>query len=137
MQHRSHNFCEKRRGTTLIEVIAGLVILGTLLATMLVARSRFARQEKLATRRLQAIHALDAQIARWMDGPASAFPISTSGSLTESPNQIWRTRPVNRSSAKLLSAKAVHVEVIDPTEKDPIVAIDLLLHADPTEGASR
>ena len=36
MRQRSNNFCTGRHGTTLIEVIAGLVILGTLLSSLLI-----------------------------------------------------------------------------------------------------
>src|SRR5690349_364983 len=75
MNHRCNNFSAARRGTTLVEVIAALVILGTILAAMLIARGRFVRQDVQARRKIEAVRALDTLVDGWMNGPASAIPM--------------------------------------------------------------
>ena len=127
MNRRSYNFWRKRRGTTLVEVIAALVILGTILSALLIARGRFARQESLAQRRLEAIRALDQLVQQWMNGPASAVPIQSSGALSDSANQTWRTHTVPDAAAARLGTRIVRVDVFDATARDPIVSLDFLL----------
>jgi hypothetical protein len=50
---------------TLIEVAAGLAILGTLMASLLVARSRYLRQWATAGRKQEAVIAADALLSAW------------------------------------------------------------------------
>src|SRR4051794_15869607 len=124
---RSRSATTPARGaTTLVEVIAGLVILGTILSSVLIARGRFARQEAQAQRRLQATRALDELVNQWMSGPSSAIPLSGRGTLSES-NQIWRTHVVPDRSAEELGTQVLRVEVFDPTERSTVLTLDLLL----------
>src|SRR5438046_8637200 len=89
---RSNNFSAGRRGTTLVEVIAALVILGTILAAMLIARGRFVRQDVQARRRIEATRARDTLVGGWMNGPASALPMQAPGSFPVAPDHTWSTR---------------------------------------------
>src|SRR3954454_13523328 len=81
-----------RRGVTLIEVLAGLVLLGTVLASVLIARGRFVRQWAQAEQRLASVHAADAMIARWMSGGPQAVPVPAQGAVDDLPGYTWRTR---------------------------------------------
>src|SRR6185503_13806697 len=56
-----------RGGATLIEVMAGLVVLGVLVASIVIARGRAARQWAEAERRIVAAKALDGVVSRWME----------------------------------------------------------------------
>jgi prepilin-type N-terminal cleavage/methylation domain-containing protein len=127
MNRKSYNFFRNRRGTTLVEVIAALVILGTILSALLIARGRFARQELIAQRRLDAAHALDQLVNRWMTGPASAVPVQSSGALSDSSSQTWRTHLIPNPAATKLGSRVVRVDVIDPGMREPIVTLDFLL----------
>src|SRR5947209_13143962 len=82
------------RAMTLIEVIAGLVILGTILASLAIARGRFARQWSAADRKLAAVRALDALVADWMNVPGSSVPLNRQAAVPDAPKFIWRTRPI-------------------------------------------
>src|SRR5947207_5843225 len=78
---------------TLIEVVAGLVILGTILASLAVARGRFARQWSAADRKLAAVRALDALVTEWMNAPGDgAVPLNREGRVGDSRGLLWRTR---------------------------------------------
>jgi hypothetical protein len=118
---------------TLIEIVAGLVILGTILASLAVARGRFARQWAAADQKLAAVKALDAQVAEWMNVPGAAVPLNRQGALADAPAYVWRTR-VLREEPKL-SAIVVRVEALDRkhvSDRAPAASVDLLVHVAPT-----
>src|SRR5690349_10700859 len=134
MNRRSTNFFSARRGTTLVEVIAALVILGTILAAMLIARGRFVRQDVQARRRIEATRALDALVHRWMNGPVSAIPVQATGSLGDDSGQTWSTHLMRDPAAEEIGARVLHVDVFDRSERQPIVALDLLIHPEQSNG---
>src|SRR5438105_10856126 len=94
--------------TTLIEVVAGLVILGTILASLAVARGRFARQWAVADRKLAATRALDGLVTGWMDADTPHVPLNRQGSISGS-KMIWVTRAMADPVAVKLSAVIVRV----------------------------
>ncbi|MEO1527310.1 MAG: type II secretion system protein [Planctomycetota bacterium] len=61
IRNRPHS----RRALTLIEVIAGLALMGTLLTVVLVAGSKHASQLKQAERKREATRRLDALLTHW------------------------------------------------------------------------
>src|SRR4051812_46472084 len=105
MNRRYSNFSPARRGTTLVEVIAALVIFGTILAAMLIARGRFVRQDVQARRRIEATRALDALVTGWMNGPVSAIPVQATGSFGDESGQTWRTHLLRDPSAEEIGAR--------------------------------
>ena len=116
-------------------MLAGLIILGTLLASVATARGRFLRQWGQADRRLQVIQATDNLINSWMSiQPSSAgtcaVPASGSGSLPGATGCSWRTRLVRSSAARPLAAVVVRLEVFDRPgyAAEPLLAIELLAH---------
>ncbi|MDR0608970.1 MAG: prepilin-type N-terminal cleavage/methylation domain-containing protein, partial [Planctomycetaceae bacterium] len=54
-----------RHGLTLIEVVAAMLLLGTLLVSLLVAFSRHAVQIERSSERLRVIQAAESQLADW------------------------------------------------------------------------
>jgi type II secretory pathway pseudopilin PulG len=114
---------------TLIEVVAGLVVLGTLLAAVTIARGRFLRQWGEADRRLQATRAVDAMLSEWLSGSPQAVPIRSQGPLIGgAANQIWRTQVIREPAAQELGAIVVRLEVFETSARaKPSVAVDFLL----------
>src|SRR5436190_9188313 len=80
----------RRLAMTLVEVVAGLALLGTLLAAVLVVRARYAHQSAAAERRLQAVAAADALLSAWHRDPPS-LPRSGSGHVEGDAQLAWRT----------------------------------------------
>ncbi|MDB5296725.1 MAG: hypothetical protein JWO31_2708, partial [Phycisphaerales bacterium] len=76
---------------TLIEVIAGLGLMASVLALVFAARQQVARQQVRADRRLAAVAAADALLADWTRDPRT-FPRSGSGVVPGRPELAWRTR---------------------------------------------
>ena len=93
---QSTTCCAGRRthGLTLIEVVAAIAILGTLLVGVVLAKSRHTRQLQLARAQTYAIEATDALITDWWtnaDGP----PIDQRGAVPGEEGLVWRTRLVH------------------------------------------
>ncbi|HEV8290472.1 MAG TPA: hypothetical protein VGP94_01050 [Tepidisphaeraceae bacterium] len=115
------------RGATLIEALAGLVVLGTLLVSITIARGRFVRQRALAEQKIAAAVAVDAMVSKWMAGSGSAIPHASAGHLEGLPNHTWHTRVVeNRPD---LNASIIRLEVTNQSNI-PILTLDLLRHDD-------
>src|ERR1700722_8784644 len=94
----------RNSGTTLIEVLAGLLILGTLLASVIIARGRFANQISQADHRAAAVRAIDAQLTTWLAGPRQNIPLGREGALADLSGTYWRTRAMRQPAADQLNA---------------------------------
>jgi Tfp pilus assembly protein PilV len=122
----------RHRGTTLIEVLAGLVVLGALLVSIAIARARFAHQQADADRRLRATRAADAMLATWFAGPTPAVPLAAAGALDGAPEFSWQTHVLPNRSAATLGAVVVRLDVIDRSmPKAAVMSVDLLVHRSP------
>ena len=127
---------------TLIEVLCGLVLLGTVLASVCVARGRFLRQWGAADRRLQAVRAVDAMLSQWIAGSPDSVPLPGYGHLQGAPNLIWRTRRIREVNAANLGVVIVRLEVFQQVagssladfpddagnSRQPLLTVDFLLH---------
>lgn len=110
-----------RRGLTLIEIMAGLAILGSLLVALLLARGRCQRQWDLANRRLEAIAAAEALLAQWWQDPA-LLPRSAAGTLAEPSTLAWRTQAVANGPVESLGAAVVRLEILDRQSRAAVLA---------------
>lgn len=114
-------------GLTLIEVIAGLALLGTLLVAILLAKGRYARQWTLANRRVEAATAADALLSRWWTDIES-FPRDDSGRLDG--HLRWRTSRQEVKAIEDLNVGAVRLEILDTRRQDQktaLVSIEVVL----------
>ena len=110
-------------------MVAGLVVLGVLVASVTVARARAARQWADADRQLAAARALDTLVARWLDGPTDTIPASAGGNLDGVPGCTWRTSIRPDPAARQLDAAVVRVEVLDG--RKTILTLELLKRIQP------
>lgn len=100
------------RAMTLVEVVAGLALLGSVLVGILLARAGYLRQAARSSRRLEAIAAADALLTAWHQDPALLKPES-SGALAGDSQLAWRTAIVPSAEAQSLGARIVRLEVLD------------------------
>ena len=131
------NLCSslsRGRGLTLIEVVAGLALMSSILVAVLFLKSRYARQQALADHHLQSLAAADALLSAWWQTPAK-FPRQGSGSIGSQPTLGWRTKPLPNSELTRLGCQIIRLEITDQSSSalgaSDVVAVDVLL---PTEG---
>ena len=123
-----------RRGVTLIEVLAGLTLLGTLLASLVVANAEQARQAGRAADRLRAVAALDALLTGW-HAEGAPLPPGPGGNLPPAPGAggdrlVWSARRVRRAGAAALGCVVVRVEARragGPAGVGPLASAELLV----------
>lgn len=101
----------RRFALTLVEVIAGLVLLTTVLSAVFIARGRFLQQFADAERKLQATRAVDSMIGQWLAGPVDRVPLNGSGFLEGVSGCRWTTSRVTSGEARNLDIRIVRLEV--------------------------
>jgi hypothetical protein len=113
---------------TLIEVIAGLVVLAVLVCAVTLARGRFMRQWESAQRRTQAAEALDRMLAGWIGnaGADDAIPVPARGTLPGVEGCAWQTEWVADAGATRLGAGVVRVQVLDAGRR--VLSVDVMKH---------
>src|SRR5580698_4819347 len=111
------------RGMTLIEVLAGLVVLGTLLASVAVARSRYMHQAALADQRAAAVIAADRLLNNWW-GQSDPLPRSASGQIDD--RLSWQTHVLVNPTARQMGADIVRLEMFRGSS-EPLVTVDVLV----------
>ena len=116
-----------RQGMTLIEVIAGIALLGTILTTTVMAQARLLRQHQRALVKLQAVQAVDRLLMQWSVA-GEDIPVEASGVLLTSPEVSWRTRLTRAKTDGPLSVGIVELVASatdDPPGIPPLVRVEL------------
>lgn len=113
--------CSRESGFTLVEVVASIALVGTLLVTILMAYGRTARQVRLAQKRLAAIEAADQLMQQWLLDPQTV-PIDQSGTISEEDRLEWRTQSIEKEGTEMLGVEVVRLEVFDHMRPDEILA---------------
>jgi hypothetical protein len=123
----------RRLALTLIEVVAGMTILGTVLASLIVARARYLEQWSRAERKQAAVEAADALLSSWCGGPAPSLRPAT-GELKET-HLLWRTSFVRNCPE--LDARIMRLEIFDaedpgrPLKPRPLAQVEVVVDAPP------
>ncbi len=118
-----------RAGLTLIEVIAGLALMGSLVVSLLWARSRFDRGWSDADRRLRAVAAADVLLTAWSERPAEEFPRTAAGTVTDGPTLRWQTHLLANQAVAQLGGKVVRLEITDD-RAGVLLAVDVVVPAE-------
>ena len=109
IETRQKNYSERICGVTLVEVLAGLALLGTLLVSMVLARGQLLEQKIKAARMLEAIAVADRLLAQWWEDPA-AIPVGESGEIKDA-GMVWRTERRRDEEAEKNGAQVVTLEL--------------------------
>ena len=133
------NFGRRRRGRghtrlprafTLLEVLAGLALLATLVVALLTARGKVTRQYAGAERRLAAVRVADELLAEWWKEP-KRFPRTDTGRAKGQRGErgfAWRTRVVPSEAMEGLELEVVRLELSDVQGRGEVVlAVDVVL----------
>ena len=120
------------RGLTLLEVVAGMALMATLLTTILVAFGSNLRQIRRAQQRLAAIRQADRLLGEWFQQP-NLVSVGDSGDIPDNDQMVWRTREI--STATGLDLRVVRLEIFNRKSKTtdkPLAAVDFVLPAPET-----
>lgn len=104
-----------RRGAealTLIEILASLALLGSLLAATLLARGQMARQWLKAHEKHEAVQVADELLEAWWSAGPATVPRHDHGYVEDS-TLAWRTEPVEAEALADLEAELIRLEVFD------------------------
>jgi type II secretory pathway pseudopilin PulG len=127
----SEGSCERcdRRALTLVEVIAGLALLATLLAAVLVAFGIHAGQIRLARDRMTAIGVADRLLSDWSS--QNAIPaVGTEKSLSDTVDWGWRLASIESSELAQQGLSSIRLEVFRslPTgDRQILASVDLVV----------
>ena len=123
-------------GLTLIEVVAGLALLATLLVAVLTTKAKLTRQWASAQQRLRAAGAADALLAEWWRD-VKTFPRQASGTVSGEPRLAWRTQAVPNDAVNRLGASVVQLDVIDDgggrTAGEVLASVEVVLDDEPRQ----
>jgi type II secretory pathway pseudopilin PulG len=95
----SHNFDEarnRRSGLSLLEVIAGIALLSTLLVSCMLAWSLHRRQIRVAELQIEAAELADQQLTLWY-ADKGRLPEQPAGSLMDHKTLKWTLEPVDEA----------------------------------------
>lgn len=124
----------RRDGLTLIEVVAAIAILGTILVGVVMAKAKHTRQMATSQRQMVAVRAADELLSAWYSS-RQGVPVGAHGVMLTNPSLKWETRVVENQTATRLRARVVRFEVTDmesgdslmDTSSNAFVAVELLL----------
>ena len=128
-------------GLTLIEVLAALALLSTLLVGVLVAFDRHAEQIQRARRTLDVIERVDALLYEWTES-GSGVPYNDRGRVPGGDHLLWETRVVNTRYREDLGVDVVRLEVFSQRETvsaGPLVSLEMAVPSPnwPEQGEQR
>lgn len=129
MSLKSRTSCRScASGLTLIEAVAGMALLGTLLVGMLVAAGQIRAQSVRSAERMRACQVADELLAGWWQD-RDGLPRQSEGAVAGNPGWLWKTMPVRNGQAERLGGEVVALEIIGDRDGPPLLRIELLLAA--------
>ena len=102
---------------TLIEVLAGLALLASVLGGILVTKARVSRQARLLDRREESAQSADTLLRGWFAEPGS-IPVTGRGRVPGHADLAWRTSPIRNAQAEALGGMVVRLEITSAPEPD-------------------
>ena len=117
-----------RPALTLVETLAGTVVLGTLLVTLVVAGARLHAQLAHGQERIQACAIADSLLGGWWADKAS-FPRNSEGEVPGQPGWRWRTERLNVSADAALKCEIIALSIVAPggSGQSPSARVEILV----------
>ncbi len=112
-----------RTGATLLEVVAAVAIMGSLLVSVVVAIGQVRRRESESYRRLDAARALDQLLDGWY-GDTRRLPTGRQGPVPDHAGLTWTITPV--SEVEQLDASVVHVDISENSGGGTLASVEVI-----------
>lgn len=116
------------RAFTLLEVVVGLVLMGSLVASGLVALSSLQHSLLLAKQKSRANQIADTLLTKWYEMQGSV-PLREQGVIVTTQEWFWRTQPVGTTSVCGMQANLIRFDVLGRAGRNqaPIVLVSIEL----------
>ena len=119
-----------RPGLTLLEVVVGLVLMGSLLSATLLAFSKHQRQLALANKRIEAVNVAESLIHE-LSNSRGGFPIRGRGTIPGHPTWNWETMPAGQTVLVTVPLQLVRFSIIEVRESPVrLVSVDVFRPGD-------
>lgn len=113
------------RGLTLLEVIVGLTLMGSVMVASLLAFSRHRKQLRLADKRIEAVMIADGLVNE-LSSQRGGLPVSSRGVVTGRPGWFWQTSPAGVSNLAQIPIQIIRFEILERGESiTRLVSVDL------------
>jgi type II secretory pathway pseudopilin PulG len=109
-------------GMTLVEVVAGLALLGTLLVSLLLTKSALAKQRAVAEQKLAAVAACDRVLAEHRVA-GRLLPRSGGGM---SHGYRWRSEVIRRQQVQDVTLDVMRVWVTSERDDKPLAEVEIV-----------
>lgn len=121
-----------REGLTLIEVMAGLAILGSVLVAVVMARGRYLDQSVAARHKAEAVRVADALLTQWWDD-IEQLPRAESGDVDgfRWETQTRQPEALIELEAEVLRLSLFQLEAIGDGSYEPILSVEVVVPAPP------
>ncbi len=132
---RSNPALTTRRGFTLIETLASLVILGSLLCSLVIARSNLVAQQRTAEKNIEANKVLDQLLTQWWIEDHDILndtQQTQEGVIEGNTKYTWRIDPLPHNNQNLtnqiqLEPRKISVSLIDTRTHTAATRIELAI----------
>jgi type II secretory pathway pseudopilin PulG len=108
---------------TLVEVVAGLALLGTLLVSLLLTKSALAKQRAVADQKLAAVAACDQVLA---EHRTAGRPLPRQGSGVANGGYRWRSEIVRRQPVQDVSVDVMRVWVTSERSDKSLAEVEVM-----------
>jgi type II secretory pathway pseudopilin PulG len=112
-------------GLTLVEVLAAIMLMGTVLVSVLIASGRQRAQAAGAERRMEACRVADDLLDRWWSDP-EGMPPTGQGPVPGRDGWRWRTQATTDEGARILGARVVALEITESGHATALVRVEVL-----------
>lgn len=106
----------RRSGLTLIEVVAALVLMGSLLVSSLLAFSAHRRQLRVADKQLQATMVAES-LVRELSARPGGLPSSARGLVPGHPDWMWQTSIAGQARLATVPMRVLEFEILDMSDR--------------------
>lgn len=130
--HATSSSCYRKSGLTLLEVLAALAILATILAGVLLARGKLQRQHLAAQQRLRAVAVADQLLSDWW--PGGNVPLEAEGIVPNNSEFRWRTQIVKQTDEPVVG-NIIRLQMLSDQESQILSELELWLPASLAEEA--
>lgn len=125
---QSRHWNRSSRGFTLIEIVAGTMLMGTLLTLLVLASAAHLRQIEASQTRIAALEQLDILLEG--ANQQAVFTAPSGGELPGVPGVFWTSQYRPDTTAQEMGARVVRVECrrgSEPADRPPICCVEMLI----------